>query len=762
MEANPDKQTPEQQALAYAENIISTLREPFLVLDKSLRVRTANTAFYRDYRSSKEKTEGRFVYELGNGEWDIPQLRTLLNQVLSNSHHVENFEVEHAFPTLGRRNMLLNARRFPPESHDPDLLLLAIENITDRRRAEATTKHSEVRYRRLFQKAKDGILILDTDTGKVIDANPFMSDLLGYSHEEFLGKELWEIGLFRDIEESRAAYRELQEKGYVRYDNLPLVSRSGKKVEVEFVSNVYEENRNQVVQCNIRDITGRRKTERELAKALTFADDIIGTLREPFVVLDAELRVKKANRSFYDSFHVSKEETENRLVYDLGNGQWDIPGLRKLLDDVLARNQSVHDFEVEHSFPILGRKTMLLNARPFPPDSKHPELILLAVEDVTVLRERADELAEANRHKDEFLATLAHELRNPLAPIRNAVQYLGMDGLTETDVRTARDVIARQVKVMVRLIDDLLDVSRLSRNKLDIRKQRFELATVVETAVETSRPLIQQCGHELTVSLPPQPVHLDADPIRLAQVFSNLLNNAAKYTKHGGHIWLTAEREGRDAVVSVRDNGIGIPGDMLARIFDMFTQVDRSLERSQGGLGIGLTLVRRLVDLHDGSIEAHSNGPDAGSEFVVRLPIIQPLNQPPLKSDGPRAVALSGSRILVVDDNKDSADSMRMLLRLKGNEVRTAYDGVEALQVAETFHPELILLDIGLPKLNGYDVALRVRQHPWGRDVVMVAMTGWGQDEDKCRSQEAGFNFHIVKPVELAALEEVLAESSKS
>ena len=512
-----------------------------------------------------------------------------------------------------------------------------------------------------------------------------------------------------------------------------------------------------------RDITERRKTERALAKALAYADDIIATLREPFVVLDGDLRVKTANRSFYDSFHVSKEETENRLVYDLGNGQWDIPGLRKLLDEVLSRNQSVHDFEVEHSFPTLGRKTMLLNARPFPPDSKHPELILLAVEDVSALRERADELAEANRHKDEFLATLAHELRNPLAPIRNAVQYLGMEGLTEPDVKTARDVIARQVTVMVRLIDDLLDVSRISRNKLDIRKERVELAAVVESAVESSRPLIQQCGHELTVSLPPQPVHLDADPIRLAQVFLNLLNNAAKYTKRGGHIWLTAEREGSDAVVSVRDNGIGIPGDMLSRIFDMFTQVDRSLERSQGGLGIGLTLVRRLVEMHDGSIEARSNGPDQGSEFVVRLPLfIQPPQEPPPRSDGPRATALSGCRILVVDDNKDSADSLGMLLRLKGNEIRTAYDGLEAVEVAETFHPELVLLDIGLPKLNGYEVARRIRQQPWGRDVILVALTGWGQDEDRRRSQEAGFNFHIVKPVELAALEELLADPIKT
>lgn len=477
------------------------------------------------------------------------------------------------------------------------------------------------------------------------------------------------------------------------------------------------------------------------------------------MVLNIDLRVKTANRAFYDAFHVSQEETENRLVYDLGNGQWDIPGLRTLLNQVLSRNEAVQDYEVEHSFPSLGRKTMLLNARPFPPASKHPELILLAVEDVSALRERADELAKASRHKDEFLATLAHELRNPLAPIRNAIQYLGMDGLKEPDVRAARDVIDRQVKLLVRLVDDLLDVSRISSNKLDLRKQRVALAAVVASALESSHPLIQQCGHELTVILPPEPVHLDADPIRLAQVFSNLLNNAAKYTRRQGHIWLTAERQGSDAVISVRDNGKGISGDMLCRVFDMFTQVDRSLE-SQAGLGIGLALVRRLVEMHDGTVEARSNGPGEGSEFIVRVPAcIQPSHESLPRADGPKAAALSKCRILVVDDNKDSADSMAMLLRLRGNDIRTAHDGLEAVQVAETFHPELMLLDIGLPKLNGYEVARFIRQQPWGRDVVLVALTGWGQDEDRRRSREAGCDFHIVKPVEFATLEILLDKS---
>jgi PAS domain S-box-containing protein len=614
----------------------------------------------------------------------------------------------------------------------------------------------------------DAVITTDAE-GRITFLNPVAESLTGWRLQDAVGQPLDSVIRLLN-EESRRPVEipTVQALGEGRTGKLAshslLVAKDGTERSISDSAALIRNDKGTVagIVLVFRDITERRETERALAKALVYANDIIATLREPFLVLGQDLRVQTANRSFYDSFHVSKEDTENRLVYDLGNGQWDIPSLRKLLDEVLSRNQAVHDFEVEHSFPTLGRKTMLLNARPFPPDSKHPELILLAVEDVSALRERAEELAKANRHKDEFLATLAHELRNPLAPIRNAVQYLGMDGLTETDVRTARDVIVRQVKTMVRLIDDLLDLSRLSRNKLDIRKQRIELATVVDSAVESSRPLIEQCGHELTVSLPPQPLHLDADPVRLAQVFMNLLNNAAKYTKRGGHIWLTAERQGSDIVVSVRDNGIGIPANMLTSIFDMFTQVDRSLERSQGGLGIGLTLVRRLLDMHDGSIEAHSNGPDEGSEFVVRLPLIQPSLEPPPIGDGPRATALSGCRILVVDDNKDSADSLKMLLRLKGNDIRTAYDGLEAGEVAETFRPELVLLDIGLPKLNGYEVARRIRQQPWGRDVVLVALTGWGQDEDKRRSQEAGFNFHIVKPVELAALEEVLAEPSKS
>jgi two-component system CheB/CheR fusion protein len=611
-----------------------------------------------------------------------------------------------------------------------------------------------------------GDAVITTDVGgRITFLNPVAESMTGWT-QEAVGQPLH--GVIRLINEDTRQPVEIptvqaltEGRTLEMASHTLLIDKDNAEIPISDSAALIRNDKNKVAGLVLvfRDISERRESERALARSLSYADDIIATLREPFIVLDSNLRVRTANRSFYDSFQVSKVETEDRLVYDLGNGQWDIPGLRKLLDEVFSSNQSVHDFEVEHTFPTLGQKTMLLNARPFPPDSKRPELILLAVEDVSALRERADELAEANRHKDEFLATLAHELRNPLAPIRNAVQYLGMDGLTENEEKTGRDIISQQLKVMVRLIDDLLDMSRISRNTLDIRKQRVLLATILEDAVESSRPLILEGGHELSIQLPQVPLELEADPIRLGQVFLNLLNNAAKYTKQSGHIWLTADREGSDAVISVRDNGIGISGEMLPRIFEMFTQVDRSLEQSRGGLGIGLTLVRRIVDLHDGTIEARSDGPDQGSEFVVRLPIVQPPIEQRPSSDGPKAASLSGSRILVVDDNKASANTLGMLLRLKGNEIRTANDGLEAVQEAEAFRPELVLLDIGLPKMSGYDVARHIRERAWGRDMILVALTGWGQDEDKRRSREAGFNFHVVKPVELSVLESLLAGS---
>ncbi len=368
-------------------------------------------------------------------------------------------------------------------------------------------------------------------------------------------------------------------------------------------------------------------------------------------------------------------------------------------------------------------------------------------------------LKDSDQRKDEFLAILAHELRNPLAPVRNAVKVLHAKGQDVPEVEWARDVIDRQIDQMTRLVDDLLDVSRITRGKVELRRQRIELRPVVNDAVEACRPLIEKWGYMLSVEIPPEPIILEADPTRLAQVLLNLLNNAIKYTERGGRIWLTAELKVDQVVVSVKDTGVGIPRDMLPRIFDMFMQVDRSIERSQGGLGIGLTLVQRLVAMHGGEVEARSQGPGKGSEFIVRLPVAKDRDRGMRQDsavDEPMRIAAK-RRILVVDDYQDSADSLAMLLRIMGHEVRTARDGLAAVEEAETFQPGVVLLDIGLPKLNGYEVARRIRARRGG-DVMLIAMTGWGQAEDRRRSKEAGFDHHLTKPVKLDELNKLLAD----
>jgi signal transduction histidine kinase/ActR/RegA family two-component response regulator len=374
---------------------------------------------------------------------------------------------------------------------------------------------------------------------------------------------------------------------------------------------------------------------------------------------------------------------------------------------------------------------------------------------------QARHLEEADRRKNEFLAMLGHELRNPLAPLRNALALLGPEDPDPETVRWARDLMARQVKQMLRLVDDLFDLSRIMQGKLDLRSERVELATVVADAVETARPIINAKGHDLAISLPDGPVDLDADPIRLSQVFTNLLTNAAKYSEPGGHIALSARREGSEVVIGVKDTGVGIAPEMLPRIFDLFMQDGRSVEQSQGGLGVGLALVKNLVEMHGGGVQARSDGLGRGSEFLVRLPAPE-LRAAPKPNAGRNqdGAKWPRHRILVVDDNEDSANVLgRMLRRLYGQEVEVAHDGPSALVLAEAFRPEVILLDIGLPGMDGYEVARRLRAMPGFEVVTLLALTGWGQEGDRQKSREAGFDHHLVKPVEPEAILELLTKS---
>jgi PAS domain S-box-containing protein len=507
---------------------------------------------------------------------------------------------------------------------------------TEERRSESQLRDSEVRFRRLFETAKDGILILDASNGKITEANPFMTELLGYPIDELIGKELWQIGLFEDIEESQAAFQQLQKEGYIRYRDLPLETKSGRKAEVEFISNVYNVDHHSVIQCNIRDITDRRQLERAEAQA--------------------------------------------------------------------------------------------------------------------------EALTDLHQRKDEFLAMLSHELRNPLAAITNAVQILDLQQDELPIQKKARTIIRRQTGNLVVLVNDLLEVSRILTGNIQLHREDIDLRGVIQQAIETSRPLIDQNKHELTLSVPMEPAWLHADAQRLEEVIINLLNNAAKYTPESGHIRLNLQQDDHELVLRVRDTGIGIAPDVLPHIFELFTQAPRSLDRSQGGLGVGLSVARKLVELHEGIIEAHSEGLGKGSEFIIRLP--NPSTTPTLPqilAEQEKKDSGSGWRVLVVDDNVDSADSIAMLLQVFGHEVRVAYSGQAALEVAGQYEPHIVLLDIGLPEMDGYEVARRFRQHGQLEDVKLIAVTGYGRDSDRLQTREAGFDYHLVKPVDSQKLEDVLA-----
>ena len=408
--------------------------------------------------------------------------------------------------------------------------------------------------------------------------------------------------------------------------------------------------------------------------------------------------------------------------------------------------------------------------RPTDPDLRRLDLYCRQASDFVqrceferILRDSESALRDADRRKDEFLALLAHELRNPLAPIRYALATTQKKSRTAAQKREAEEIIERQVAHMSRLLDDLLDISRITRGMLELKKSRTELTAVIGAAIEAARPILDAKQHVLALDLPKHAVRLEADPVRLAQVFSNLLINAAKYTDPNGQIQLSAQELDGEVVVAIRDNGIGMEPAMIPRLFGLFSQAHTALERSEGGLGVGLALVRGLVELHGGSVEARSDGPGRGSEFSLRLPIGSAAPRQVEVASAPASpVAGTRLRILVVDDNRDAADTCTTLLEFSGHQVQAAYNGEGALEAAARLQPQVALLDIGLPDITGYDLARRIRSEPWGHDVTLIAMTGWGQDDDRRRAFEAGFDQHLTKPVAADALESLVAQLAQA
>jgi PAS domain S-box-containing protein len=615
----------------------------------------------------------------------------------------------------------------------------------------------------------DGVITTDSE-GRVNYLNPVAEKLTGWTIVDAVGKKIELV--FHIVNETTGQPVEQPVRNVIQRgvavglgNHTLLIARDGSQRPIDDSAVAIRDDDGQVVGVVLifRDITERRQSERLVASGKEYAESIVKTVREPLVVLDSQLRVQSANPSFYQTFQFAPAETEGHFIYDLGDRQWNIPALKHLLEEIVPLNSSFEDWLVEHDFEHIGRKTMMLSARRFPPEGKY-DLILLAIEDITARKLAEGErekvvaqLREQDKQKDEFLAMLAHELRNPLAAISNAVALMAL-----TDAKEQRDyaieAIQRQSRHLSRIIEDLLDISRINHGKLELRREIVDAGPILESAAQAVETLVKVRNHTLDVAIDRGNVWVDADPTRLEQIVVNLLNNAAKYSENGGHIELSGSHEGDDIVIRVKDAGIGIPPDKLPEMFQLFTQGDRSSARSEGGLGIGLTMVKKLVEMHGGSVTACSEGLGKGTEFVVRLPAAKHAAVTPTTKRPPPAGRKI--RILVVDDNVDTAKGMAILLQLTGYDVVTAYSGPEAIEAAQAQRPELILLDIGLPGMDGYEVAKRLRQHPCCEDCVIVAASGYGQEDDYHRSSAAGFDYHLVKPIDFNALSLLLGKAT--
>jgi PAS domain S-box-containing protein len=675
-------------------------------------------------------------------------------------------------------------------------------DITERKRALEEREQALRTLNNLVAAAPLGIALLDRELRFHL-VNAPLAEMNGHSIEAHLGRRLHEI--VPDLEaQVRPIVNQVLDTGRAVRDKLI----EGETCKAPGVQRAWRENwfavpgpggKPAIAGAIVQEITEQRRAEHRLSKRnqrlrlLSEASAILLRADDPNVMVSVLFEKIGPHLGLDTYFHFMVNDTGDalRLASCVGISEETSRSLTRLefgqaiCGTVALHRQPVVATYIQQSddpmvglvksfairtyacYPLVSGE-LLLGTLSFASrsrdelDADEVEFLRTICDYVTVAYERVrlvKQLQDSDRRKDEFLAVLAHELRNPLAPIRNSLQLLRMGEGNGEILEQARRVMERQLEHMVHLIDDLLDVSRITRGKILLRKERVDLATAVQSALEASRPQITASNHEFTATLPSEPIDLDADPTRLSQVFSNLLTNAVKYTDRAGRIWLTAERLSNHAVVTVRDTGIGIPAEHLPHVFEMFSQGAPALERSQGGLGIGLSLVKGLVEMHGGTVEAYSDGPGKGSQFTVRLPVLDTLARPSVEPDpdASASAASSPSRILVVDDNRDSVESLAMVLRLHGHQVQTARDGVEAVQAAAAFRPNLVLLDIGLPKMNGYEAARRIRHHDWGKRMVLVAMTGWGQDEDKRRALEAGFDHHMTKPVDPVALEKLVA-----
>ena len=613
----------------------------------------------------------------------------------------------------------------------------------------------------IVESSNDAIISKSLD-GIIQSWNAGAERLFGFTSEQAVGQHISLVIPPERIGEEDRIIASLKAGQRVEHFETERLRDDGRHIQVSLTISPIKDDSGKVVGASkiVRDITERKLAEADREKFVALIEsstDFIGMCDLnglPFFVNRAGLEivgldsVEEASRTPVADFFFP--EDQDRIMNEF------FPGVMETGHGELEIR--FRHFKTGEARWMAYKVLKLIDAK------GEPYAFATVSQEVTERKRLADDLirlatdlSEADRRKNEFIATLAHELRNPLAPVTNMLEVLKHAEGDPATLRRARDTMERQLGQMVRLVDDLLDLNRISRDRLELRQSEVELSSVIQQAIEVARPLLDAAGHELHVDLPEERIYLYADPARLAQVFGNLLNNSCRYTKAGGTIWLSAKRQDGEVSVTVKDTGVGIPRDNLKNIFEMFTQVHRSPEQSQGGLGIGLTLVKRLVEMHRGTVEAKSAGAGQGSEFVVRLPVLSETQRPATPGSIATPKPATKHRILIVDDNRDNAESLSLLLGITGNETYIAHDGVEAIEAVEKHRPEVLLLDIGLPKLSGHDVCRQVRAQPWGKDIVVIALTGWGQEEDRRKSQEAGFDGHLVKPVDYDELLELLS-----
>jgi PAS domain S-box-containing protein len=661
-------------------------------------------------------------------------------------------------------------------------------DLTNRKQAEEKIRMSEERFRLMVEGIKDYAIFMLDPEGRVATWNAGAERINGYTADEIIGQHFSSFypqeAVTRDwpndeLRQAAAVGRfedegwRLRKDGSVFWGSVIISALRDEKGVLRGFVNITkdlterrraEESARRLLQEKVARQAAEEAAE-EIERQREQLDVTLSSIGDAVIVTDQNgiitfMNPVAANLTGWDKAVGEPLDRVFKIVDEKTHTKIESPALRVVREGaatgfanktlLIARDGSEHPID-DCAAPIrLRRGAVAGTVLVFRDISKRRQAEV-------ALQESEKALREENQHKTEFLAVLAHELRNPLAPLRTGLDIVRMDAQNHQSVEETSAMMERQLQTLSRLVDDLLDLSRINRGKIELQKSIVSLSAVVESAVEASEPLIREHEDKLTVSLPREPMYLEGDQTRLAQVLSNLVNNAVKYSERGSPIWLTARAEAEDIVISVKDAGVGIPAPMLDKIFGMFIQVDKSPSKLQGGLGVGLTIAKQIVEMHGGRVEVNSQGTGKGSEFIIRFPASQgPARGQEPKTAGQRP-ATGRRRILVVDDNVDAASSLAKMLGLMGQEVYTATDGIGALEKARSLQPDIILMDLGMPELDGYEVCCRIRQQPWAKDARIVALTGWGQDADRQRSQETGFDMHLTKPVDLETLEKLLA-----